>query len=46
MSLIRWNGGSDLLNLHGKLDRVFEALSAPLSAPLLAHNGATQNSTA
>lgn len=42
MSLIRWNTGSDLRNLHSELDRLFDNLSAPLSAPLLAHNGAAQ----
>ena len=42
MNLIRWNPGSDLLNLQSELDGMFGDMSRPVSSPLAALNGAAQ----
>ena len=39
MNLIRWNSGSDLLNLHSELDRLFEELRHPFPRSSGAQNG-------
>ena len=39
MNLIRWNSGSDLLNLHSELDRLFEELGHPFPRSSGAQNG-------